>query len=212
MISFAAARSSDGGCVLMPQRACEAAKVGGEPRGGRSMIRATRTLGVAAALLLATADAGAQTYPSHPITIVVPASPGGVTDMLGRVLAKRLTERWGQPAVVENKPGANNQLAAELVAKATPDGYTLFVGPETTFVVNPSIYARLSYDPVKDFTPIIGLIIINQALLVHPSLPIANVQELLALAKQRPGELNYGTFGIGSSSHLNMELLAGDAG
>jgi len=176
------------------------------------MIRATRSLGLAAALLLAAASAAAQTYPSHPITIVVPASPGGVTDMLGRVLAKRLAERWGQPAVVENKPGANNQLAAELVARAAPDGYTLFVGPETTFVVNPSIYARLNYDPVKDFTPITGLITINQALLVHPSLPVANVQELLALAKQKPDELNYGTFGIGSSGHLNMELFQSEAG
>jgi tripartite-type tricarboxylate transporter receptor subunit TctC len=169
-------------------------------------------MGMAAVLLLMPAVAAAQTYPSHPITIVVPASPGGVTDMLGRVLARRLTERWGQPAIVENKPGANNQIAAEFVARASPDGHTLFVGPETTFVVNPSIYARLNYDPVKDFTPITGLITINQALLVHPSLPVANVKELLALARQKPGELNYGTFGIGSSSHLNMELFQSEAG
>ena len=125
----------------------------------------------------------AQTYPSRPITIVVPASPGGVTDMLGRILAKRITEKWGQQGIVENKPGANNQIAAEYVAKAAPDGYTLFVGPETTFVVNPSIYPRLNYDPIKDFTPITGLITINQALLVNPSLPVNNVKELLALAK-----------------------------
>jgi tripartite-type tricarboxylate transporter receptor subunit TctC len=176
------------------------------------MLGATRHLVVAAALLLGAASAGAQTFPSRPITIVVPASPGGVTDMLGRILAKRLTERWGQQAIVENKPGANNQIAAEYVAKSAPDGYTLFVGPETTFVVNPSIYARLGYDPVKDFTPISGLITINQALLVNPSLPVANVGELLALAKQKPGELNYGTFGIGSSGHLNMELFQNDAG
>jgi tripartite-type tricarboxylate transporter receptor subunit TctC len=177
------------------------------------MRRATRHLAVAAAaLLLCAASAGAQPFPSRPITIVVPASPGGVTDMLGRILAKRLTERWGQQAIVENKPGANNQIAAEYVAKSAPDGYTLFVGPETTFVVNPSIYAKLSYDPVKDFTPISGLITINQALLVNPSLPVASVGELLALAKQKPGELNYGTFGIGSSGHLNMELFQNDAG
>ena len=175
------------------------------------MRRATRYLGVAAALLLA-AGASAETFPSRPITIVVPASPGGVTDMLGRVLAKRFTEKWGQQAIVENKPGANNQIAAEHVARAAPDGYTLFVGPETTFVVNPSIYPRLNYDPVTDFTPITGLITINQALLVHPSLPVASVKELLELARARPGELNYGTFGIGSSGHLNMELFQSEAG
>jgi tripartite-type tricarboxylate transporter receptor subunit TctC len=174
------------------------------------MIRATRSL-AAAALLLA-AGASAQTFPSRPITIVVPAAPGGVTDMLGRILAKRFTDKWGQQAIVENKPGANNQIAAEYVARAAPDGYTLFVGPETTFVVNPSIYPKLSYDPVKDFTPITGLITINQALLVNPSLPVNDVKELLALAKSKPGELNYGTFGIGSSGHLNMELFQSEAG
>jgi tripartite-type tricarboxylate transporter receptor subunit TctC len=128
------------------------------------------------------------------------------------VLAKRFTQDWGQQAIVENKPGANNQIAAEYVMKAAPDGYTLFVGPETTFVVNPSIYAKLNYDPVKDFTPITGLITINQALLVNPDLPVNTVKELLALAKSKPGELNYGTFGIGSSGHLNMELFQSEAG
>jgi tripartite-type tricarboxylate transporter receptor subunit TctC len=176
------------------------------------MIQATRYLAVAAVLLLAATAASAQTYPSRPITVVVPASPGGVTDMLGRILAKRLTEKWGQQVIVENKPGANNQIAAEFVAKAAPDGYTLFIGPETTFVVNPSIYPRLNYDPVKDFTPITGLISINQALTVNPALPVNSVKELLALAKSKPSELDYGTFGIGSSSHLNMALLESAAG
>jgi len=171
------------------------------------MVAATRHVAAAAALLISAASAMAQTYPARPITIVVPAAPGGVTDMLGRLLAKRFTQDFGQQAIVENKPGANNQIAAEFIAKSAPDGYTLFVGPETTFVVNPSIYSKLAYDPVKDFTPISGLITINHALIVHPSLPVANVNELIALAKQRPGELNYGTFGIGSSGHLNMELL-----
>ncbi len=169
-------------------------------------------LAAVAGLVLAAANASAQPYPSRPITLVVPASPGGVTDMLGRILAKRLTEKWGQQAIVENKPGANNQIAAEYVAKAAPDGYTLFVGPETTFVVNPSIYAKLAYDPVKDFTPITGLITINQALLVNPALPVHSVKELIGLAKAKPGELNYGTFGIGSSGHLNMELFQSEAG
>jgi len=172
----------------------------------------TRSLAVAAALCLAASAASAQNWPARPITIVVPAAPGGVTDALGRVLAQRLTEAWGQQVIVENKPGANNQLAAEHVAKSAPDGYTLFVGPEVTFVVNPSIYGKLAYDPVKDFTPITGLVTINHALIVNPAVPAASVRELVDLARRRPGELNYGTFGIGSSGHLNMEMLQGLAG
>jgi tripartite-type tricarboxylate transporter receptor subunit TctC len=132
--------------------------------------------------------------------------------MLGRVLAKRFSEKWGQQAIVENRPGANNQIAAEYVAKAAPDGYTLLIGPETTFVVNPSIYPKLNYDPVKDFVPIIGLIRINHALIVNPSVPVKNLKDLLDLAKKKPGELNYGTFGVGSSGHLNMEMLQTLAG
>jgi tripartite-type tricarboxylate transporter receptor subunit TctC len=162
---------------------------------------------VAFALCLGAATAHAQTYPSKTITIVVPASPGGVTDTLGRALAQRLSAAWGQQAIVEGKPGANNQIAAEYTAKSAPDGHTLFVAPEGTFIANPSLYPKLNYDPYKDFTPIVGLAVINHALIVHPSVPAQNVQELLALAKAKPGTLNYGTFGIGSSGHLNMELL-----
>jgi tripartite-type tricarboxylate transporter receptor subunit TctC len=171
-----------------------------------------RWLVMAAAWLAGAASAAAQTFPARPITIVVPASPGGVTDLLGRALARRFAQDFGQQAIVENKPGANNQIAAEYVAKAAPDGYTLFVGPESTFVVNPYLYAKLPYDPVKDFTPITGLVSIHHALIVNPALPVNSTQELLALAKQKPGELNYGTYGIGSSGHLNMELLQARAG
>jgi tripartite-type tricarboxylate transporter receptor subunit TctC len=146
-------------------------------------------------------------YPVKPITVIVPAAPGGVTDALGRTLAQRFTQAWGQQVVVENKPGANNQIAAEFVTKAAPDGYTLFIGPETTFVVNPSLYPKLPYDPFKGFTPISGLVSINHALVVNPTLPVRNVKDLIALAKAKPGEINYGTFGVGSSGHLNMELL-----
>src|SRR5262249_49172533 len=101
----------------------------------------------------------------------------------------------------------HNQIAAEYVTNAAPDGYTLFIGPETTFVVNPSLYAKLPYDPVKGFTPISGLVTINHALILNPALPVHKVKELIALAKEKPNELNYGTFGIGSSGHLNMELF-----
>lgn len=166
----------------------------------------------ALAMLAAGTAAKAQSYPSKTITIVVPAAPGGVTDTLGRVLSKHFSETWGQQSVVENKPGANNQIAAEYVAKSPPDGYTLFIGPEVTFTVNPSLYRKLNYDPIKDFTPITGLVTINHALILNPSVPAKNVKELIALAKQKPGELNYGTFGIGSSGHLNMEMFQTLAG
>jgi tripartite-type tricarboxylate transporter receptor subunit TctC len=159
------------------------------------------------ALFPAAVAAQATSYPSKPVTIIVPAAPGGVTDALGRTLAQRFTEAWGQQVIVENKPGANNQIAAEYVTKAAPDGYALLIGPEVTFVVNPSLYAKLPYDPVKGFTPIVGLVTINHALIVNPALPVQNVKDLIALAKQKPGEINYGTFGVGSSGHLNMELF-----
>src|SRR5262245_28005083 len=171
-----------------------------------------RVIAALGCVVLATSAAPAQTYPSKPVTIIVPAAPGGVTDALGRVLAQRFTEAWGQQVIVENKPGANNQIAAEYVAKSPSDGHTLFIGPEVTFVVNPSLYGRLGYDPVNDFAPITGLVTINHALIVHPSLPVDSVKDLLALARTKPGELNYGTFGIGSSGHLNMELLQALAG
>jgi tripartite-type tricarboxylate transporter receptor subunit TctC len=162
-------------------------------------------------LLAAGTPAPAQNA-TRPITVIVPASPGGVTDMLGRILAKNFAADWGQEVVVENKPGANNQIAAEYVAHQPPDGTTLFIGPETTFIVNPTLYGHLNYDPVKDFTPISGLVTINHALILNPSVPAANVAELIALGKKKPGALNYGTFGVGSSGHLNMEMFKTMAG
>jgi tripartite-type tricarboxylate transporter receptor subunit TctC len=159
-------------------------------------------------VLLAHGRAASQSnYPTKPVTIIVPAAPGGVTDALGRVLAKQFSDAWGQQVIVENKPGANNQIAAEYVAKSPNDGSVLFIGPEVTFTVNPSLYPKLSYDPVKDFSPITGLVIINHALVLNPQVPARDVRELVTLAKQKPGELNYGSFGIGSSGHLNMEMF-----
>ena len=169
--------------------------------------------GAAAAVALAVlavpaaATARADGYPSKPITIIVPAPPGGVTDMLARILAQHFIADWGAEVVVENKPGANNQVAAEYVAHQPGDGYTLFIGPETTFIVNPSLYDHLAYDPVKDFTPIAGLAQINHALILNPTVAADNVGALIALAKAKPGQLNYGTFGVGSSGHLNMEMF-----
>ena len=171
-----------------------------------------RMLVAFAAVALGAAAGQAQNYPSKPITIIVPAAPGGVTDMLARRLGPKLTEAWGQQVIVENRPGANNRLAAEYVAKAAADGHTILLGPEVTFVVNPFLYGKLPYDPEKDFAPIVGLIRINHALVVNPSLPVQNVKDLLDLARKKPGELNYGTFGVGSTGHLNMEMLQTLAG
>ena len=172
-----------------------------------------RTLGTLfVTALMGTVPAAAQTYPSKTITIVVPASPGGVTDTLGRQLAQRFSEKWGQQAVVENRPGANNSIAAEYISKAAPDGHTLFIGPDGTFVANPTLYPKLPYDPEKSFTPVTGLVVINHALILNPSFPPNNVKELLAAAKEKPATINYGTFGIGSSGHMNMELLQNMSG
>ena len=172
-----------------------------------------RTACTAAALLCTLVAAQAQTanYPDKPIHIIVPAAPGGVTDIVARAMGQRFTELWNAQVVVENRAGANNQIAAEIVAKAVPNGYTLFVSAEATFVINPYLYKTLHYDAHKDFTPISGLIAINQALVVRNDLGVNSVAEFLALAKQKPGTVSFGGYGIGSTGHLNMEMLQHDA-
>jgi tripartite-type tricarboxylate transporter receptor subunit TctC len=169
------------------------------------MLAWHRALVVAACLVPGVALA--QDYPSKTVTLVAPTAPGGVIDRICRMLAQRFSKAWNRQVVVEHRPGANNQIAAEYITKAPPDGHTLLVSPEVTFAVNPSLYKKLPYDPVNGFTPITGLVIINHALILHPSMPVASVRDLIALAKQKPGTLNYGTFGAGSSGHLNMEML-----
>jgi tripartite-type tricarboxylate transporter receptor subunit TctC len=155
----------------------------------------------------AAAVAHSEIYPNKPVTLVATAAPGGVVDILARQLGQRLGKIWGQQVVVENKPGASNQIGAVFVANSAPDGYTLLVSPEATFVVNPWLYKNLPYDPVKDFVPITGLVSISQSLITNPSVPALNMKELIEYAKQKPGGLNYGTFGVGSTGHLNMEML-----
>ena len=165
---------------------------------------------LAAIALLAAAlmqNAAAQPYPTKPIRIVVPYAAGGITDILARALGQKLGEALGQSVVIDNRPGANGQVGAEIVARATPDGYTLMVSADTTFVMIPHLMSRLPYDALADFVPVSGLGISPQALVVHPSVPAKTVSELIALARAKPGELNYGTFGIGSSGHLNIELM-----
>jgi tripartite-type tricarboxylate transporter receptor subunit TctC len=159
-------------------------------------------------------SAQAQSYPSRPITLTVTAAAGGVTDVVARALGQRLSEAWGQQVVIENKGGAAHVVGAQSVAKATPDGYSLLVAEAGTFTINPTLYGKgkLPYDEDKDFAPITGLVRINQALLGHLSLPANNASELIALAKQKPGELTYGTAGIGSAPHMNMVLFESMAG
>jgi tripartite-type tricarboxylate transporter receptor subunit TctC len=161
---------------------------------------------VAAVTLAAPLAASAQPFPSKPITIVVPAPPGGVTDVLARTLATHFNQDWGVTPVVENRGGANNQVAAEYVMHQPADGTTVMIGPEVTFTANPALFPNLRYS-LNDFTPLGGLATIYHGLIVNPSVPANNVKELIALAKAKPGALNYGTYGVGSTGHLNMELF-----
>ena len=156
--------------------------------------------------LLAANPVQAQSYPARPITIVVPAAPGGVSDTMARLVAQRFTTAWGQQVIVENRGGANHAIGAAMVGKAAPDGHSMMVAAETVFVINPTLHSKLPYD-VNDFAPITGLVRINQGLLAHPSLPANNIAELIALAKQKPGEITYGSSGLGAAGHVNVALL-----
>jgi tripartite-type tricarboxylate transporter receptor subunit TctC len=151
--------------------------------------------------------AQAQTYPAKPIHIIVPFAPGGITDVVARALGQRLSEAWKQQVVVENRPTGAGIVGVDSVAKAAPDGHTLLVAADANFVTAPHTYSKLPYDAFKDFAPISGLGISPQALIVHPSVPANSFGELIELGKKRPGELNYGTFGIGTSGHLNIVLM-----
>jgi tripartite-type tricarboxylate transporter receptor subunit TctC len=157
------------------------------------------------------ASAHAQPYPSKVVKMVVAYAAGGATDVLTRAVAQRLSPMWGQPVVIENKPGANTNIAAAEVAKAPADGYTLLSTAEATLAVNPYVYATLPFE-VKDYVPVSGLGIINQVLAVNPGVPYKSVAELIAAAKAQPGKLNYAAFGPGSSPHLNMEMFLHMAG
>jgi tripartite-type tricarboxylate transporter receptor subunit TctC len=158
--------------------------------------------------------AAAQSYPTRPITITVTAAAGGVTDVVARAIGQRFSESWGQQVVIENKGGGAHVVGAQSVAKAPPDGHSLLLAEAGTFVINPMLYGkgRLPYDEEKDFAPITGVVRINQALLGNPSVAAANVKELIALARSKPGELTYGTAGVGSAPHMNMVLLESMAG
>ena len=170
-------------------------------------------LGLAVAdLFAAAAPARGQAYPARPIMIIVPFAAGGGNDVLARLLAQHMGASLGQQIVVENRAGAGGTVGARAVAKAAPDGYTLMVGHSGVFAIAPSLYATPGYDPRKDFSPV-GLIgSFQQVLVVHPSVPVHSVAELITLAKREPGKLTYATAGVGSGSHLSTELFAGMAG
>ncbi len=165
-----------------------------------------------AALLAASASAHAQqSYPTKTVRLVVPLVAGGPTDILARLIAQPLTERLGQTVVVDNRPGAGGNIGAELVAKSPPDGYSLFMGTSGPMSINVSLYPKLGYDPVRDFAPIILAASAPFVVVVHPALPVGNVKQLVALAKARPGQLNFGQV-PGAAAHLAAELFKSSTG
>ena len=166
-----------------------------------------RSLMCCALLTLLAGGAFAQSYPTRTITVVVPSVAGGPTDLVGRVVAQLLSENIGQNAVVDNRAGAGNTLGTEYTARAKPDGYTLTIASPSSHSIAPAIYPKLPYNPVRDFTPVILLATAPLLLVTHPSLPVTNVKDLIALAKARPGQLNFGTGGSGTTGHLTAEYF-----
>lgn len=166
----------------------------------------------AVAALLSGQAALAQPYPSKPLRIVVPFPPGGTSDILSRTIGQKLTEEWGQPVLTDNRPGAAGNVASEFVAKSKGDGYTLYINTVGTHAINPAIYPKLAFDPLKDFTAITNLVNLQSVLLVHPSVPAKSVKALIALAKKRPGDLTYSSAGSGAQPHLTAEMFKTMAG
>jgi tripartite-type tricarboxylate transporter receptor subunit TctC len=154
----------------------------------------------------------AQTFPDHPIKIVVPYPAGGVTDTLGRLIAKGLEEAWGQPAIVENRAGAAGNIGTTFVAKAAPDGYTLLVNSGPTMVISQSLFGNLQYDPMKDLAPVTQAVLLPNILVARPTLPAKSVNELIALLKANPGKFNFASAGAGTVGHMAGELFKEMAG
>jgi tripartite-type tricarboxylate transporter receptor subunit TctC len=176
-------------------------------------VTVTRTCRVVVGLLAAGAvlPATAQDYPARPLRLVVPYPPGGTSDILARPVAQALGERLGQPVVVDNRGGANGNIGTEVVARSPADGYTLLFC-NTSHTINPGLYAKVPYDPLKDFTGVALLASTPLILVVHPSIPAANVRELVRVARARPGQLNFSSAGSGSTAHLSGELFKTTAG
>ncbi|HEV7801447.1 MAG TPA: tripartite tricarboxylate transporter substrate binding protein [Burkholderiales bacterium] len=160
-----------------------------------------------AALALATAAAFAQTYPSKSIRLISPFAPGGGTDITARAIAPKLSSAFGQQVIVDNRGGAGGMVGVEIASKAPPDGYTIVIGTIGNIAVNPSLYSKMPYDPQKDLVPIGQVANALNVLVVHPSLPAKTVKEFIAIAKQRPGQLNFGSSGPGATDHLAGEVF-----
>ncbi len=181
----------------------------------RSFVSALTTLVVGMSALPGLAQSagapGAASYPIKPLRIVVPLTAGGPTDTLARIIGQQLTEKLGQPVIIENRPGAGGNIGAEMVAKAAPDGYTLFMGTSGPLSINQSLYSKLPFDPARDFAPVVLVASAPFVVAINPSLPAKSVKDLIALAKSKPGELNFGAVS-GSAAHLATELFKSMAG
>jgi tripartite-type tricarboxylate transporter receptor subunit TctC len=176
----------------------------------RNRLRAAALLSV-----LSFAGAGqafAQTYPAKPVRVIVPYAAGGPLDDVARVVGQRLTEMWGQAVVVDNRGGAGGGIGADVVAKSAPDGYTLLLGNAGPITINPSLQKKLPYDPQQDLLPVTLMVASPMVLVVHPSLPVKSVRELVAFARAKPGQLNFASAGVGNLQHLGMEALQSMAG
>jgi tripartite-type tricarboxylate transporter receptor subunit TctC len=170
------------------------------------MLARFTTLGASLLLVIGMTGAPAQAqYPDHAVHLVVPNPPGGITDILARIIAQRLSQTWAQPVVVDNRPGGDETIAADSVARSAPDGYTLFVSTGAPLTAAPYLHKDIRYDPFKDFTPVMALAEATPVINVPAALPVHSVAELIALAKAKPGALNYGSFGNGTYAHLGME-------
>ena len=178
----------------------------------RALQRATFATLIATGMAVAAAPgAAAQNYPTKPVRMIVPFTPGSATDLLARRVAPKMSDNWNQQVVVDNRGGGGGTLGASIVAKATPDGYTLPVH-SIAFAMNAALYSKLPYDPLKDFAPVSQIVISTSLLVVAPTLGVKSVKELIALAKQKPGQLTFGTSGVGSGTHLNGEQFRFAAG
>jgi tripartite-type tricarboxylate transporter receptor subunit TctC len=177
----------------------------------KAILNRRAALSLFAAALLASAPARADTYPSKPIHIVVPLPPGANGDLMPRILGQHLSQKLGQPVILDNRPGAANNLGAEIVFRSEPDGYTLLATPQGPLVISPSFFAKLAFDPTQ-FVPITIMAKLPYILVVHPKVPVSTFKEFIAYAKANPGKLNYATPSVGSSPHLTTEMLKLAAG
>lgn len=176
------------------------------------LTRLAAALALAACIPMAAQAQSADSYPSRPVRLVIPFAPGGPTDIAGRVIAEKVAPLLGQPMVVDNRPGAGGNVGAEIVARSAPDGYTVVMGVTGSHAINLALQKNLPYHPLKDFEPVTQATQFPNAIAVRPDLPAQSLSELVALARREPGKLSYGTDGVGTASHLTLELLKSKAG